>query len=230
MRRQHDIWEDEHRLAECLPGIGGTEPGEAVVAFGEFLKQCEIPAGSHILDIGCGSGRNALYFARQGFRITAMDYSENALAIFRTRIHEAKLADLISIVRTGIDQPWPFPDDHFDLAVDNYSSIDIETLEGRAVYRDELLRTLRPGGYALVAVVAAADQLEQELMRTTPGTEFNSTIWPNGKFQKNYDEPELRSFYQDFEILDLHTTTKRVTKLGKTYDGLNFWMTLEKTE
>ncbi|MCB1837835.1 MAG: methyltransferase domain-containing protein, partial [Alcanivoracaceae bacterium] len=34
-----------------------------------------IPKGGHILDAGCGSGRDALYFHQQGYRVTAFDGS-----------------------------------------------------------------------------------------------------------------------------------------------------------
>src|SRR5262245_28680602 len=35
-----------------------------------------IPAGGHILDAGCGSGRDAREFKRCGYRVTAFDASE----------------------------------------------------------------------------------------------------------------------------------------------------------
>lgn len=38
-----------------------------------FLEH--IPDGGHILDAGCGSGRDSLYFLGRGYRITAMDAS-----------------------------------------------------------------------------------------------------------------------------------------------------------
>jgi tellurite methyltransferase len=31
--------------------------------------------GMRLLDIGCGEGRNAIYFAKHGFEVTALDYS-----------------------------------------------------------------------------------------------------------------------------------------------------------
>lgn len=34
-----------------------------------------IPSGGHILDAGCGSGRDALFFAKQNFEVTAFDAS-----------------------------------------------------------------------------------------------------------------------------------------------------------
>ena len=35
-----------------------------------------LPKGAHILDLGCGSGRDSLCFLQQGFQITAVDGSE----------------------------------------------------------------------------------------------------------------------------------------------------------
>ena len=34
-----------------------------------------VPAGGHILDAGCGSGRDALFFINAGYRVTAFDAS-----------------------------------------------------------------------------------------------------------------------------------------------------------
>jgi 2-polyprenyl-3-methyl-5-hydroxy-6-metoxy-1,4-benzoquinol methylase len=35
-----------------------------------------LPPGAHILDAGCGSGRDSLYFKQHGYRVTAFDASE----------------------------------------------------------------------------------------------------------------------------------------------------------
>ena len=107
-----------------------------------------------------------------------------------------------------MDEPWQFQDNFFDLAIDCFTSIDIETQSGRESYRNEMFRTLKPGGYALVVVTSIEDEIEQELIKHSPGPEKNSTIWPNGKFQKNYDQEELISFYQQFEIIELQTIRK----------------------
>ncbi len=37
----------------------------------------ELPAKSHILDAGCGSGRDSLYFKKNGYQVTAIDASES---------------------------------------------------------------------------------------------------------------------------------------------------------
>lgn len=39
-----------------------------------FLK--DIPAGGHILDLGCGTGRDSRYFQQLGYQVTAVDGSQ----------------------------------------------------------------------------------------------------------------------------------------------------------
>ena len=42
--------------------------------YNDFLKH--IPKGGHILDLGCGSGRDSLEFIKQGYSVTAVDGSK----------------------------------------------------------------------------------------------------------------------------------------------------------
>ncbi|QDU33987.1 putative S-adenosyl-L-methionine-dependent methyltransferase TehB [Poriferisphaera corsica] len=40
--------------------------------FEKYLKEHD-----SVLDLGCGSGRDSLYFKRKGYKVTALDFSEN---------------------------------------------------------------------------------------------------------------------------------------------------------
>ena len=42
---------------------------------------CLLPNGGRILDFGCGSGRDALYFHKKGFIVDAVDGSERLCAL-----------------------------------------------------------------------------------------------------------------------------------------------------
>lgn len=167
--------------------------------------------------------------ARQGFDVYAIDYIPAAVTFIDGVARSKKLAEHIHTYCQSIDEKWLFANDFFDIAIDSFASIDVETAEGRKTYRDELLRTLRPGGYAMVSVVSADDEMEREMIAEHPGKEKNSTIWPqNGKFQKNYDEEELREFYSKFQIVELKKISKKAHKLGRDYIATNFWLVLKK--
>lgn len=45
-----------------------------------------IPKGGHIVDAGCGTGRDALAFAQQGFAVSAFDASEALVAIAQKQL------------------------------------------------------------------------------------------------------------------------------------------------
>lgn len=60
---------DEH--AESF--VQNTEHADMHEAVDRFLS-CLQP-GASVLDFGCGSGRDSLYFLRKGYRVTALDGS-----------------------------------------------------------------------------------------------------------------------------------------------------------
>jgi 2-polyprenyl-3-methyl-5-hydroxy-6-metoxy-1,4-benzoquinol methylase len=46
----------------------------------EFIRRYSgVPSGSSVLDFGCGDGRHAREFARQGFHVTAVDYVQKSI-------------------------------------------------------------------------------------------------------------------------------------------------------
>ncbi len=232
MRKQQQIWQNEHLTAATLPSemtaSSIQEPSSYVVAFCDFLKTQNICSGT-LIDIGAGKGRNSIFMAKQGFTVTAIDYIQEAVAFIDAAAKKEKLAKPLQAVCAAADEDWPFADNYFDVAIDCFASIDIETRAGREKYRSELLRTLKPGGFALVVVVSSDDEIEKELIKTNPGLEKNSSIWQvNGKFQKNYDEAELREFYSDFKIVELQKVSKQARKLGKDFTASNFWVVLQK--
>ena len=229
MRKQQKVWEAEHAGAGNWPSLDSETPASGVVEFVKWLASHGVKPPARALDIGCGKGRNSIYLAKLGFETTGVDYVSAALEIARKRAEKNGVSKLAQFQVAEMDAGWPFPSGFFDIAVDNFSSIDIETAKGREKCRDELLRTLSPGGYAMAMVVSAADELESELIKSSPGPERNSVIWPqNGKFQKNYDESELREFYSDFEIVELRKIRKKAVKVGREYEATNYWLVLRK--
>jgi SAM-dependent methyltransferase len=69
-------WEDHHR-AEIE-----ADPAPSPSAFARGVA-AKLPAGSSVLDLGCGLGADSRYFAAQGHQVLAVDYSRPALVFAR---------------------------------------------------------------------------------------------------------------------------------------------------
>jgi SAM-dependent methyltransferase len=63
-----------------------TEPS------GFLVSEVEGLTSGAALDLACGAGRNAVWLARQGWRVTGIDFSETALAMARALAAEAAVA------------------------------------------------------------------------------------------------------------------------------------------
>jgi SAM-dependent methyltransferase len=107
------------------------------------LDGIDLPIGgdARILDAGCGSGRNMVALARRG-AVTGIELAEQSLAAARAR-------DLGPVVPGSLDEPLPFADGAFDLAV----VLDVlEHVADDGAALRELARVLAPGGRLLVTV------------------------------------------------------------------------------
>jgi len=106
------------------------------------LDGLDLPAGTRILDAGCGSGRNMIELARYG-TVTGVELSETSVALARER----QCGEVVA----GSVLEMPFPNHSFELAV----SLDvIEHLEDDLTALREMRRTVAPGGALLVTVPA----------------------------------------------------------------------------
>ncbi len=210
--------------------MANIEPASGVVLLTNWLNSQRVSLAGKAVDIGAGKGRNSVHLAKVGFEVWALEYIEPAITVAEQLAEKYGVSDHIHFELAEIDTDWKIDDNFFDLAIDSFSSIDIETKVGREKCRDEMYRTLKPGGYALATVCSIDDEWEKELIANYPGPEVNSTIWPqNGKFQKDYDEAELREFYKMFDVVELQTISKPGFKLGRNGTVTNLWAVLRKT-
>lgn len=105
------------------------------------------------LDIGCGTGRNVAYLARQGVPTTGFDASPRAIELARERLRTAgdgtADADLsVHDLRDGL----PAPGGAIDLVTDVFVYKHQVQPEDRRRHRAELRRVLAPGGRVLLSL------------------------------------------------------------------------------
>lgn len=102
----------------------------------------------HALEIGCGTGANLWYLAREGFSIAGIDGSETAIRIALERIRAEGLfrQENPPSLKVGNFATLPWDAARFDLVVD----IEAMSANVTAVIRSaiaEVHRVLKPGGW-----------------------------------------------------------------------------------
>jgi ubiquinone/menaquinone biosynthesis C-methylase UbiE len=105
--------------------------------------------GLAVLDLGCGTGRHALWLAEVGASVTAVDFSEGMLAEARRKPGAAAVRFLVH----DLHRPLPFASGAFDRVV---SGLVLEHLRELGVFFAEARRVLRPGGRAVVSAMHPA--------------------------------------------------------------------------
>lgn len=154
-------------------------------ALGGLLRQAvwrrleaAFDAGDRVLELGCGTGEDALHLARRGVRVLATDASPAMLAITRRKADEAGLAERVATRRLAIEElgaaAWVETElgPPFDGAWSSFGALNCVAdlpAAGRA-----LAGLLRPGAPLLVSVMGPLVPWEWAwyLGRLEPGRAF----------------------------------------------------------
>lgn len=120
--------------------IFGTEPNRFLTAHAHRL-----PAGAEVLDVACGEGRNSVWLARQGHRVTGFDISPLALDKARRLATDRRVA--VAFAEGDVRQHEWQPD-RWDAIVCIF--IQFAAPDDRARLFDGFFTALRPGGLVLL--------------------------------------------------------------------------------
>ncbi len=102
--------------------------------------------GMSLLDLGCGFGALSAFFAAHGAEVTGLDPNVSRFEVGSAVARRHGLA--VGFV-AGRMERLPFPDEAFDVAVQNNSLCYLTGRGERALALAETLRVLRPGGVVL---------------------------------------------------------------------------------
>ncbi|MFH8788923.1 class I SAM-dependent methyltransferase [Streptomyces roseoverticillatus] len=104
------------------------------------------PAGRpRALDLGCGTGANAVFLAQNGYDVVGVDFTEYALQRARERAREAAVEDHCRFVNADLSSPRiPGVEGPFDLLID-YGTLDDTTGPVRRGMVNTVLRLSRTG-------------------------------------------------------------------------------------
>ena len=183
------------------------EMGDEIKESDEFVKlfyekhKSELK-NKKLLDLGCGTGRNALFFAEKGLDVYALDKSKTALDILqkKTKLDKTIYADISKI---------PSPDNFFDIIISTWV-FHHGKIEQIKTWLKETTRILKKEGYFVVDFLSDKDDRSKTGKEIEPNTRINIIDAIDPEVPHHFfSEDDLRDILKDFEILE---SKERISK------------------
>jgi SAM-dependent methyltransferase len=151
------MWWDLVYWLKKTPWDTGITPPE-IVAMIDSGKVSIGTAPPRALDLGCGTGTNAIYLAQRGFVVTGVDISRRAISLAKRKARSAELTDRVRFERGDVTLMRRWATGHsIDFAYDIGCFHNLDP-EARARYAAALTAVLKPGAiYMLYAFESSAD-------------------------------------------------------------------------
>jgi ubiquinone/menaquinone biosynthesis C-methylase UbiE len=145
-------WDEEYRLRGPLWG-------------GSPASLPDIPAGSRVLEIGCGSGKTAGALLHRSCDVTAIDFSEKAVKMTRRIMMRYDAGD----AGVADARHLPFHDNAFGYVIARHVIGHMRN-EGRGAIAREAARVLQPAGHLVVQVFSVDDMRNGNGRQVEDGT------------------------------------------------------------
>ncbi len=132
-------------LTAQVPWDTGITPPEIT----SLVEQEKLPPG-HAVDLGCGTGTNAIYLALHGWHVVGIDYISQPIHLARRKAHRAGVEDRTRFLVADLTQLREIElGGTFDLAIDIgcAHSLPPAKLPG---YARSLAGIVRPGGILML--------------------------------------------------------------------------------
>jgi ubiquinone/menaquinone biosynthesis C-methylase UbiE len=117
-----------------------------IYLFDQLLKG-RFNSCSKILDIGCGNGRNIIYFLRNGFDVYGIDQDENCISSVQEIASELTGNNHHTHFSVAKAENLPYPDQHFDLVIISAVFHFAKDQQHFEAMLGEAWRVIRPQGY-----------------------------------------------------------------------------------
>ena len=169
---------------ECEGYYWGTEPADFC---NELIKLCPPSGEKKVLDIGCGEGKDAVYMATKGYKVTAFDLTENGI---RKTLRLAKEKEVE--INAYVDDINTFEtDEQFDII---FSSGTVQYLfdKNKRTFFEKISRITKKNGFVFFNVF-----VEKPFLELPPDWDIEEKMWRSG---------ELFSFFPEWKFIRIDET------------------------
>jgi SAM-dependent methyltransferase len=167
-----------------------------------------------ILEIGCGTGANLWFIAREGFSVYGIDGSKTAIDIAQHRL-DKEVKNWAGDLRVGDIIKLPYEDGVFDAVIDNEAVTHNSFENSKKIYK-EALRVLAPGGKLFSRTFSTGSWGENT------GTQINENEWiPSegpmslGEFLRFTPHDLIETLFGKFQINEVELLTRTSNQMEK---------------
>ena len=146
-----------------------------------------------LLDLGCGGGRDAIFFSKMGLRVTAVDFSESAIKKLKSQ------TDKIDCVLKDI-RNLRFKDNTFDVIYAHSSLHYFDDQTTQTIF-DQLSRMLKKGGLIFVKCKSTDDPLFGQ------GERVGENMYQKEHFRHFFTKEYMAEKLKRFKIIRIRRTS-----------------------
>jgi cyclopropane fatty-acyl-phospholipid synthase-like methyltransferase len=187
-----------------------NHPNEDVIRFFYKHKLKE----KKILDIGCGSGRNSIFFLKNHCNVVAIDFSEEGIKLFRKKVKNKyrKKIELIEDSMTNLSKVRG----KFDSVIDCFSSYCLMKDDFK-IYLNNVSKKLKKNGSFHLQILSKNSHIYKKYK---PAKKIkNSILSQKRKSSPFFGDEYLFSFYSKRDLI----------KLLKEFFKINFFEVCSRT-
>jgi SAM-dependent methyltransferase len=177
-----------------------AEVQEDIPNISMFFKEHSV---KRILDLGFGSGRHTVYFAREGFDVYGIDIAREGLRLTRSWLREENLRAHLKI--GNIYSRLPYPDGFFD-AVVSTQVMHHSKIDAIRILIKEMERVLRSKGLIFITVPKI---LARSSETVAPRTFVPLEGLDKGLIHYIFNKSLLRKEFRDFRISRIWVNSSR---------------------
>jgi SAM-dependent methyltransferase len=178
------------------PALYGDRPSAAAVYAARVFRD----AGAHdVIELGAGHGRDALFFASEGFAVHALDFSTTGLQQLREAARILGIGERVKTTVHDVRSPLPAQDASTDAVFAHMllcmalSTDEIQSVVG------EVRRVLRPGGVFVYTVRHTGDA------HYGAGVSHGDDIYEHGGFAVHFFTRDLVTALADgWTLVEVH--------------------------
>lgn len=148
---QEQQWET--MLSSKPDMFGESQSASASEAAKAFKKE----GVSNILELGGGQGRDTIFFAKNGFHVQVLDYSQSGIENIKQKAGTQMLSQHITATCHDIRNPLPFENDSLDACYSHMLYCMALTTNELESLSKEIRRVLKPGGLNIYTVRHTGD-------------------------------------------------------------------------